>query len=133
MGKGDNTAQRNQLQQQIEDKSSEITKCKNIRGELSAEKEKLEKYQTKWKGQYQRHNDSKIASQVVIRNVFEGNVADKLKDYYGDQVKNMCKTNKEVADLCKELESQIRKLNTHIINLKGEITSANTKLKGMEE
>lgn len=133
MGNGDNTAQKNQLQQQIRDKNSEVLKCEGIRERLSAEKGKLEKYQKKWKGQYQKHNNSKIASQVAIKNVFEGIVADKLKGYYGSQVKNMCQTNKEVLDLCKELESQIRKLNTHIADLKGEITDANTKLKGMEE
>lgn len=133
MENGDNTAQKNQLQQQIRDKSSEVLKCERIRDRLSAEKGKLERYQTKWKGQYQKHNNSRIASQVAIKNVFEGIVADKLKGYYGSQVKNMCKTNKEMLDLCKELESQIRKINTHIADLKGEITSANTKLKGMEE
>ncbi len=133
MGTQDNTAQKKLLNQQITDKKAEITKCKDIKRELQTEKGKLEKYQKKWENQHQKHTQSRIASKVVIKNVFEGTIADKLKKYYGDQVKNMCKTQKEAADLCKELDSQIQKLDTHMKNLQGEVTEANTKLKGLEE
>lgn len=133
MGTQDNAAQKKLLNQQIADKKAEITKCKDIKRELQTEKGKLERYQKKWDKQYQKHGRSKIASKVVIKNIFEGTIADKLKSYYGDQVKNMCKTDKEVTDLCGELDSQIRKLDTYMTNLQGEVTAANTKLKGLEE
>lgn len=133
MGTQDNAVQKRLLNQQITDKKAEITKCKDIKRELQTEKGKLEGYQKKWDKQYQKHSRTRIASKVVVKNVFEGTIADKLKKYYGDQVKNMCKTDKEVADLCKELDSQIQKLDTYMANLQGEVTAANTKLKGLEE
>lgn len=39
------------------------------------EKQKLEQLRNKWDKQYQSHNNSKITSQLVIKNVFQGDIA----------------------------------------------------------
>lgn len=132
MSVGDNTAQKTQLQQQITDKNNEITKCNQIKLKLSTEKGKLEGYQKTWNQQYQKHRNSKIASRVVIKNVFEGTIADELKDSYRGKVKEMKRTDLEVTNICKELDFQISKLGTHVTNLQNEITKAKTELENME-
>lgn len=133
MAAQDNTERKNQLNQQITDKRGEIGKCNGIKQKLVIEKGNLEKYQKKWGTQFKKHCNSKAASNVVIKNVFEGTVADKLKGYYGDQVDYMVKTIELTADLCKELDTQIRKLDSHVTTLQGEITTAQTELNNMEE
>ena len=70
---------------------------------------------------------------MVIKNVFEGTIADKLKEYYGAQVENMYKTSGKTEKLCKELESQIHKLETHISALQSDIKTSQSKLKNMED
>lgn len=133
MAAKDNGVQKKQLNQQITGKNNEITKCNAIKQSLLNEKKDLKSNQRKWKQQYQKHNNSKIASQVVVSNVFQGTIADKLQDCYGTQVDNMNSTEKKIEALCKELDSQIRKLESHVTNLQGQVKTAQTKLNNMED
>lgn len=133
MADQDNTVVKNQLTQTINSKTKEVGDCKSIVTKLCAQKTKLEAQCKKWEIQYRKHENSQIASQVVVKNVFEGTVADKLKERYGGQVKNMQKTVKEVGKLCKELESQIQKLNAYISGLQSDINTAKTQLSNMED
>lgn len=132
MATEDNTAVKGQLTQMISSKSSEINNCNKLKQRLNKEKGNLQKYRNKWKQQYQKHLNSKAAKKVVIHNVFEGKVADKLKGYYGDQVENMQKTSKKTEKLCEKLDSQIRKLETYVSQLESDVSSARSKLKNME-
>lgn len=130
---GDNAAAKKQMNQTITAKTKEMKDCEQIRQKLNQEKASLERYRSRWEKQYQSHQNSKVAKQVVIKNVLEGKVADKLKGYYGDQVANMHKTSDKIEKLCKELDSQVRRLNTHISGLQSDIKTTQSKLNNMEE
>lgn len=128
----DHTAIKGQLAQMISSKSTEIKDCNKLKQRLNKEKGNLQQYRRKWEKQYQKHLNSKAAKKVVIKNVFEGKVADKLKGYYGDQVENMQKTSKKAEKLCAKLDSQIRKLETYVSRLESDVSSARSKLENME-
>ena len=117
----------------ISGKREEINKCNAIKNSLKIEKGKLETCKNKWVLQHQKHCSSQVASEVVIQNVFEGAIADKLRDTYGDQVKNMQETKKKIDTLCGKLESQIQRLVSYVAKLQGEITSAETKINNLED
>lgn len=132
MSATDNTTLKNQLNQQITDKSKEVVRCNRIKAKLSIEKGNLETYQKTWKQQYRKHCNSEIASQVVIKDVFEGTIAGKLKKSYLDKIKNMQRLNFDVTDICTDLELQISKLNTYVTKLQKEVTDIRTQLDNME-
>lgn len=132
MATEDNTAMKRQLNQMVSSKSTEISDCNKLKQRLNKEKGNLQQYRNKWKKQYQKHLNSKVAKKVVIKNVFEGKVAGKLKGYYGDQVENMQKTLGKAEKMCEKLDSQIRKLEAHVSRLESDVSSARSKLKNME-
>lgn len=132
MATEDNAAMKRQLNQMVSSKSTEISSCNKIKQKAGQRKKNLQQYRDKWKKQYQKHLNSKAAKKVVIKNVFEGKVADKLKGYYGGQVKNMQKTSGGIEKQCEKLDSQIRKLEAHVSRLENDISSAQSKLKNME-
>lgn len=132
MGSKENTALKNQLNSLISGKTKEINTCNAIKNRLKIEKGNLDTYKSKWVLQYKKHCASRIAGEVVIKNIFEGEIADKLKNTYGDQVDNMQETKEKMDILCGELESQIQKLESYILKLQGEISSAKTKINSMD-
>ena len=132
MGSKENTALKNQLDSLISGKTKEINTCNAIKDRLNIERGNLENYKRKWILQYKKHCASQIASKVVIKNVFEGEIADKLQKTYGDQVDNMQESKEKMDILCGKLDSQIQKLDSHILKLQGEISSAKTKINIMD-
>lgn len=132
MGSKENTAIKNQLNSLISGKTKEINTCNAIKDRLKIEKGNLDTYKSKWVFQYKNHCASRIASEVVIKDVFEGEIADKLQKTYGDQVDNMQESKEKMDILCGKLDAQIQKLESHILKLQGEISSAKTKINLMD-
>lgn len=133
MPETDNDKLKSQLNQLITNKNSEISSCNTIKQKLETEKGNLVKYKKEWNTQYKKHSNLKITKQVVVKNVFEGTVAKKLKGYYGAQVDNMQDSYEKTETLCNKLNSQISKLDKHITSLQNDITQTRTQLSNLED
>ena len=111
--------------------NSTINNVNNQIYNLTVEQTHLNTYLEEWGAQKALCNQNDILSEVVIRNVFEGVCADKMKQEFHSGVAEMDLTCGNIATLNSRVSAQIAILNQYVSIIDTRLTSLRNELNSL--
>lgn len=116
------------LRSQISQWESKLSRVEAQISALSRERSKLDTCLSDWNTQKSIYSGSRILSEVVILNVFEGVCADKIKSDLETSIQEMDRTHTDVSGLNGNVSAQISRLRQYADEIRSKLASLRSEL-----